>query len=63
VTTEGQETAQEPGSRESGNWEFLAGAWCSNAAAERDLWLLSVASEIERVVEQEVEELGDEKFV
>jgi hypothetical protein len=28
--------------------------------AERDHWVLSVASEIERVVEQEVEELGDE---
>ncbi|KAJ9623824.1 hypothetical protein H2204_011010 [Knufia peltigerae] len=28
--------------------------------AERDRWVLSVASEIERLVEQEVEELGDE---
>jgi hypothetical protein len=27
--------------------------------AERDRWVLSVASEIERVVEHEVEELGD----
>ena len=28
--------------------------------AERDRWVLNVASEIERLVEQEVEELGDE---